>query len=397
MHHIPTGLKLDSPRAAIAITFLLRGIVQGSWYPRIPGIAAKLEITTGQLGAIWFLVALGSIVSFSIAAALIRRVGSARSGLIFAIPFPLILVVASLAPNLPIFVLCMIVFGIGTGGYDISTSVQGGIVERATNAPLVSALYGFFSLGALVGSLTSGLIAQQGVSITLHFLALAIVTIPISLVATRHLLPEEHRPTQANSRRRRLSLPPGIVWPLGLTIVCIAIGEETVNNWAALYIRQDLGGTPAIGSLAYTAFSVATFIGRMTGDQLIVHLGVERVLMGGSVLAAFGMAGGVLVNTPISVIVGYTLVGIGLSVVVPVTYRRASSLPSLSPGDAVAGTATIGYLGFLLGPLLVGALADAVSLRLAIMVVSVIVLGIFALTAIFPPRRTVSADPIPRQ
>lgn len=375
-----------SPRLAIAIAFVLRGFVQGSWYPRIPGVVSNAGVDPAHLGFIFFLLALGNILAFTLAARVIGRIGTARTHMIFALPMPLVVMALGLAPSTSTLAIGMLVFGIVTGAYDLSTSVQSAVVERKTSTPLISAMYGLYSVGALLGAFSSGFVAQWGVPIPMHFGVIALVTIPLTIVATASMLPDDITPIPGARRRRLPTLPPKALLPLGLMIVCIAIGEETINNWVALYLREHLGAKAGLAGLAYTAFSVATAVGRLGGDHVIRIVGVDRTLMIGSVMASFGMGGGMLINQPLAIIIGYTLVGLGLSVVVPVTYRRANQVPGIAPANAVATVASIGFIGFLLGPLVIGAIANALSLRIAIGMVAGIVLGIFVITRLNPSR-----------
>lgn len=374
-----------SPRLAIAITFLLRGFIQGSWYPRIPGVVQDVNVNPAQLGFIFFLFALGNMVAFTVAARLIVRIGSPHTHMLFALPFALTVVVLSLLTGTVQFAVGMFAFGFLTGGFDISTSVQGAVVERRTHRPIMSGLYGLFSVGALVGSFSSGLLAQTGVSISLQFLVIGVIAIPITLLVSASLMPDDVVPANSIPKSRRLpSLPPKVLWPLGLMIVCVALGEETINNWAAIYLRDTLIASPAVASFAYTAFAIATAIGRLLGDSVIARFGVDKTLMAGSIIASVGVGGGMIINQSWSVILGYTLMGLGLSVVVPVTYRRANDIPGVSRASAVATVASIGFIGFLVGPLVIGAVADIVSLRAAIGSISLMLLGVFVLTRINP-------------
>lgn len=390
------GLNIP-PRLAISLIFLMRGFILGSWFPRIPGIVDKLDIPSSQLGLVWFSAAACNIIAFSIAARLIKRFGTATTQLFFAIPYPLAYTLAGFAPTFPLFWLTMLLTGLGGGGYDISTSVQGGIVERSTRRPLVSALYGYFSLGALIGSFISGLIAQAGVPMGVQFAAISAIFIPTSLILRTGLMPDEKRSTAPAAKRRRIALPSKVLIPLGITIICLGLGEESINNWVALYMRSDLGSSAAIAGFAYTAFSITTFTGRILGDQIISRIGVDTVLSVGSAMAAGGIAFGILVNQPWALVVGYAIVGAGLSVVVPVTYRRAGETPGMSPADAVSQVASIGFLGYMFGPILIGFISDLVSLRFALALIAVSLLGIVAMVRMSPSGEQITVqDRAPR-
>jgi len=391
---MPPALRSFSltPRLAIALVFFIRGVIVGNWFPRIPGIVEDLGVSSSELGLVWFSVAAMNVVAFSIAARTMRRYGSARSYLLFALPYSLIFVLAGLAPTFPAFWGVMLLFGLVNGGFDVSASVQGGIVERATHKPLFSALYGYFSLGALIGSFVSAIIAQQGVPPSLQFGIIAVIATPLFVLMHTRLLPDEERPTTSRTAPRRFALPPRALIPLGITIICIGLGEESINNWVALYMRSDLGSDAAIAGFAYTAFSIATFLGRIVGDRVIARFGIDRVLSTGSVMAAGGIAFGILVNQPWAMVAGYSVVGAGLSIVVPVTYRRAGEVPGMSPADAVSRVASIGFIGFMFAPILIGVLSDLVSLRFALGVIAVSLLGIMLMVRLNPEGARSTAD-----
>lgn len=383
-----------SPRIAISIAFVLRGFVQGSWYPRIPGVASQVDVDAARLGTIFFLFALGNIIAFALAARLITTIGSPRTHAIFAVPFALIVIALSWVSTPLEFGVGMFVFGVFTGVYDISTSVQGAVVERQTGRSLISVLYGLFSVGALCGSFSSGLLAGIGVTIPAQFASIAVVSIPLTMLITITMMPDDIVPAPSMRKKRLIpTLPPKVLLPLGLTIICIALGEETINNWVALYLRESLGTSAAVGSWAYTAFAVSTAIGRLLGDNVIAKFGVDRTLVTGSFAAALGVGLGMAINQPWAIILGYTVMGLGLSVVVPVTYRRANQIPDISPASAVATVASIGFLGFLVGPLLIGAVAEITSLRVAISSVAMILLGVAVLTKLNPTPSVMDVMP----
>ena len=389
--------KTPSPRLAIALFFILKGFTLGNWIPRIPGMVERLEVNRGELGIIMFTGALGCLVSFGVAAKLIRSRGSATTAWLFACTYLLLVPAVAIAPNPLLFAAGMVLMGFTNGIYDVAMSTQGGVVERHIRKPLFSSLYGYFSLGALLGSVTGGLAAQAGVGMGLQFGAITLAGVPILTWMRTGLLADE-KPTPARLRARRrfaLSLPPRALWPLGAMIFCVAIGEEATNNWSALYLRQDLGASAGVGALVYTFFSITTLAGRLAGDAVISRVGVERVLRIGSLVAAAGIGGGILINQPWSVLAGFAIVGAGVSVMVPIAYRAAGNIPGITPGDAVAGVATLGYMGFLLGPPLIGFLADLVSLRVALGLVAVVLLGIQLLVRHLPSERASGATPEP--
>lgn len=390
MNRLPRLPRLPlppGPRLTIAAAFFLRGFVQGNWFPRIPGVVSHIDVSQSTLGTVWFLLALSSTIAFSIASFTISRFGVRRAIQFFGLPLPFVFVVAGLASTVPVLTLSMIAFGVTNGVYDIAGTTQANLVEQSTRRPIVAACYGYFSLGALVGSLFGAVAAQEQFPIWIQFALVAAVHIPLLWYLTAHIPGEVPRPmpgAPVARTRRRFSLPPKVLIPYGICVICISLGEESVNNWVALYLRRDLLASAGIASLAYTLFSIATFAGRLTGDSIIKRLGVDRVLAGGSIMASVGILGAVVINQPVAFLVGYVLVGAGMSLVVPVSYRRASEVPGIAPAQAIASVATIGYLGFLAGPMFIGTVADLISLRFALTTVGVLVLGILVMVIRHP-------------
>lgn len=370
------------PRAALTCIFLLRGFIVGSWFARVPGIAKHLDVPESQLGLVWLLLSASCIISFSVAAKIMARWGSNRTVQFVAVPYALMYAVGCMMPSVIPFAIMMIVVGFIGGTIDVACSVQGGIIERSTHRPLMSTLFGCFSLGALVGSFSAGFIAQLDVPLAIHFGALSAIALP-SLIYLAWKLPaddpRQHTVAKKQSRRLRLSLPPKAVLPLGAVLFCVAIAEDGINNWVALYMRQDLDIAPAAAAFTYTAFCVATFCGRMLTERLVNRLGIDRVLALGAALGSTGILIAIGINTVWSMWIGYALLGLGLASIVPIIYRLAGELPNIRPADGVANVATICFLGFMFGPVLTGFLADLVSLRVALGLMAIVLLGIPAL------------------
>ncbi len=367
------------PRAAVSFLFFANGFVLANWLARIPDVAHGLDLSSGQVGSALLGMAVGALSAFPLTGGLITHRGSARVTTGFAVLYALSLPALALAPGLPWLVAALALFGFGNGGMDVAMNAQGVEVERWLRRPIMNSLHGFFSVGGLAGAAVGGGFASLGVAVIAHFLTVAAVGLALVALAARGLRADEPRTgAAAGVRVPVFTLPARALWGLGAVAVCAAIGEGAIGDWSALYLRGPLATGPGVAALGYAAFSVAMLLGRFGGDRLVSAFGTARVVRVGGVLAAAGLALGLIVPSPTLAMLGFAAVGLGLSVVIPLVYAAAGSHPTIPRGVAVAGVATIGYSGFLIGPPLLGWLADVASLRTALLLVAALC-GVIAL------------------
>lgn len=375
------------PYLVLALLFATSGLAWGIWIARIPGIAGQLELSRTELGAMLPAFSVGALISFPIAAAATGRFGTRASvrmfGILRGLTFPLL----ALAPN-PITLLAALgVSGFMHGGLDVSLNAQGVEIERRTYGSILSRAHGSFSIGALVGSLGAGFAAQAGAPLPAQFLAPAAL-VPTMFALLSHRLIDDEAPGAiraispapiAKRRWRGVGIPPRALWGLGAIAFITGIGDEAIADWSALFIRQDLGAAPLVASLAYALYSLALVIGRFSGDAISKRFAPMLLLQAGGAMAAIGLLIGTGFNAPIAMLVGLAIVGFGFSMIYPILYRKAGNTPGVTRGKAMATMATIAYLGYLAGPLIIGPLASAASLRFALFSVGV---GCFAIPLI---------------
>lgn len=377
------GARLRSPRAAISLMFAINGILWGTWIARIPAVADHLDVSKAQLGSVLPAFAIGALVALPCAGSLIGRVGSAHTFTLFGLSRIALFPLLALAPTPVALAAVLFLFGFAHGAVDVSANAQGVEIERKTFTSMLSSVHGFFSLGGLIGAAMAGLIAQIGVSIQLQFTTLAVLSFALYAIASRHLVADETRPSPRaaarHGRRLRLSLPPRVLWPLGAIAFCTALADEAVADWGGLFLHDELRTTTATAALAYTVYSLTMLIGRLSGDAIVTRFGSVRVIAGGGALSAIGLIGGSLLGVPWAALAGFGIIGLGLSVITPINYRAAGSVPGVPRGTALASVATIGYLGFLMGSPLMGTIAQLASLRIALMLVGILALALIPL------------------
>lgn len=245
----------------------------------------------------------------------------------------------------------------------------------------MGSLHGFFSLGALVGAALSALFAAAGRGVVPNFITFAAISVAaIGWGYQGQIADPPSEPVDQDQRRPRFALPNRALWPLGAIALCAALGEGGMADWSTLYVHDELGGSEALAAFGFTAFSITMLIGRFAGDRIVGTYGAIRVIRTGSIVAAFGLLAGLVGGTTASAVAGFAVMGIGLSVIIPVVYSQAGSMPGIPSGQGVAAVATVGYSGFLMGPPALGWFAGVTSLQIAMIaiVVSLAIIPVFS-------------------
>ena len=385
MPNSPRIALAPSPRIAVSTFFVLTGFISASWIARIPAAADALDLSTATLGTLLLFVGVGSILAFQIVGRLIERFGSARVTAFFGVIFSLSLSGLALAPAPLALGAALFVYGFTFGATDVAMNAQGVEVERRLHKTIMGSLHGFFSLGALAGAAVSAGVASLGIGLVPHFLAFSALGLAVAIWANLGQIPDAVHPvpehTAASKRGPRFSLPPKSLQVLGVIAFCGALGEGAMADWSALFIHDDLGGSEGVAAFGFAAFSTTMLIGRFAGDRVIERFGRVPVMRAGGVVATIGMFVALLPGSIEAALAGFGVMGLGLSVVIPIAYSAAGSTPGIPSGRAVAAVATIGYAGFLAGPPVLGWIAKLTSLQAALLLIA----GLLAVIVFMAP------------
>jgi hypothetical protein len=272
-------------------------------------------------------------------------------------------------------------------------NTHGVAVEQRYPAPILSSLHAAFSAGGLIGAATGSLAAGLGIDARAHLVAVAAAGLAAVPAAGRALLPRSA--DVADEGAPLLVRPPRRLWALGAIGLCGLLAEGASGDWSAVYVKDALGAGAGVAGLAFAAFSLTMTAGRLAGDRLTSAWGPERLVRRGGLLGAAGLAAALLIAEPVAAIAGFACLGAGLSGVVPTIFRAAGTTPGIAPGVALAAVSTAGYTGFLAGPPLIGGLAQATSLPLALGLVAVLALVIAALASHVPSLAPARGVPEP--
>lgn len=381
---------LSSPRAAVSAAFLIHATVSGTWAPRLPAIKESLGLSDGELGTALVGLAIGLVVGTRLAGAPVDRFGSRP---VMRVGFPLLaatLVLPGLADSLVTLLLSLFVLGLASGALDVAMNAQGIEVERHLGRPILSGLHGLWSVGLGIGAGLAALAAAIGVDPLEQFAVVAAVLVAASFAFLGGLLPAA-TPEPGESEEQHVPVRWTLVLVLlGVIAFCSFVGEGAAADWSAVYMTQELGTSQALGALAFAAFAVTMATARFVVDPLRSRLGNVVLVRGGSLIAAAGLGGALLVHEPAAGIAGFALLGLGLAPVVPIAFSAAGELDPRATGRLVGRVATTGYVGSVAGPIMIGWLAEATSLRVSLGLVVLLAL-VIAVSA-----RSGLASPSPR-
>lgn len=288
----------------------------------------------------------------------------------------------ALATNLSSLSAAFFVFGAASGLLDVALNVQAVAVERRYRRPIMSSFHGGWSAGMLVGAGAATIASGIAAGVVVHFIVVAFVVGTVSLATLSGLLGADEEKdtslvTPIGAPGQVLRSP--AVALLGVVAFSSYLGEGAANDWSAVYVRDTVGTSTGVAGLAFVGFALGMTATRFFSDRLSSSLGPVRVVRAGGLLAAAGLALGIIEPTPGAAIVAFVLLGAALAPVVPIAFSAAGNLPIERRASALGWVVTIGYLGSILGPALIGFIADVTSLRIALVLPASLGLVIAAL------------------
>jgi MFS family permease len=347
--------EVGRTRAAVVAFFVLAGFSFSAWAVRIPDIRRELGLDEATLGLVLLGLAAGSISSMTASGWAIARFGSRRITTVAGLLSCAALALPPLASSALLLFGALFIYGAAYGMLDVAMNSQAVVVEQGWGRPIMSSFHAMFSTGALVGSFVAGFIAGRDISPETHLLGTGLVLAAAALVASRWLVP-----TARNERPEGpvFALPTGRLAGIGLVAFGVLLAEGAMADWGAVYLRDTLGATAAVGGWGFTAFSLTMAAGRFAGDGLAERLGPVRVIRGGGVLVAAGLGAALLAGSVPAAILGFACVGAGLAAAFPITLSAAGRTPGVPAGTAIAAVATAGYSGFLVGPPVIGLVSE---------------------------------------
>jgi MFS family permease len=355
-------LRALGPRASVTGVFFLNGACFSAWYARLPAIQDQLGLGAGELGIALFGAPVGLLAAQPVAGALAARYGSRP--LVAAAPLYLSCVMLpALAVNAFTLMLAALAVGAANGVLDIAMNTQGVAVERALGKRIFSSLHAYFSFGVLAGAGIAAAAAAGGVDPLPHLAASSLLGAGVAWFLAHGLLRDRGEPGAP-----RFARPSRQLAALGAIAFCVLLAEGSVYDWSGVYLSNEAEAAPGLAPLGLAAFALTMGLGRLAGDGVASLIGSGPTVRTGALLGALGLGLALARPVPAAAIAGFAVMGLGLSVVFPLTLR-AAGIHGDGSGPALAAVSTVGYVGFLTGPPIIGLVAEGADLRVALAIV----------------------------
>lgn len=360
-------------RIAVGALFFLQGLCFATWASRIPTIQQNLSLSDGELGMILLALPVGSMIALPLAGWLVTRFGSKTVVINVLIVYAIMLVMLGLAQNITQIIFALIVYGMAGNTANIAMNTQAIGVEARYNRNIMASFHGLWSLAGFTAAGIGTFMIGKGIIPFYHFIIISALILLSLAIIFQYLLPNEEKRTVSN---KIFVKPDKALLLLGLIAFCSMICEGAMFDWSGIYFKKIVNAQGAWIGAGYTAFMCTMAAGRFIGDWVTMQLGFKRTIQLSGLTIATGLAIALLFPYLLPAIAGFFLVGLGVSSVVPLVYSTAGRSKTMSPGMALAAVSSVGFLGFLAGPPLIGIIAGMSSLRISFIIIALMGLSV---------------------
>ena len=369
---------LSKRRIALGAMFFFMGICFASWAARIPDIQAKFQLSEGELGTLLLCLPIGSLLGLPIAGWSVHHYGSRIVILICSFAYALTLPLIGLAPSVWIIVPVLASFGLLGNIMNISLNTQALGLEDQLGKSILASFHGLWSMAGFTGAgLGAGMIFLQ-FSPAAHYGVVALISVVIILFSQKYVIKDKRDDAEAGGlvlkKPDQLLLRVGVIAFLGM------MAEGCMFDWSGVYFKKIVEAEPALVSVGYVCFMGAMAAGRFVTDKATNRYGRLPVLQVSGVLIFMGLVLAVLFPNLYSAAFGFLLVGFGVASIVPVAYGIAGRSKLYSPSVALALVSTLSFFGFLIGPPVIGFIAELLSLKVSFALVALNGMGILMLS-----------------
>ena len=351
------------------LLFLLAGFSAAAWASLVPVAKAATGVNEGQLGLVLLCLGIGSLLAMPVSGVVSTRHGCRKVLMVCGVALCACLPLLASVQNVFTLAASLFFFGAMIGTFDCVMNIQAVIVERDSKRPLMSGFHGFYSLGGLLGAATTSTIMDLGVSPFATVSAIALAGVLLLMLIRRHVLPYGN-PAEGPP----FALPRGEVLFLGMLCMTVFLVEGSMMDWSAVMLTENHGMPVAQAGYGFAAFSLTMTFGRLTGDRIVARVGRRSVVTVGGLLAMGGILLATLVPLWQAALLGYAMVGLGCSNIVPVLFTAVGRQTSMPQSVAVPAMSTLGYAGVLAGPAAIGFIAHHSSLPMAFLLVAALML-----------------------
>ncbi len=366
---------------AVVAAFAFNGLLFGAWASRVPAFKDRFEIEPSVLGVLLLALAGGAIVSFPLAGGLSEKWGADRLSIWCSWGYAPSLALLALAPSALSLGVALFVFGAFHGAMDVAMNGWGAKVEERLGRSTMSIFHAMFSLGAGIGAASGYVAAWLEITTIWHFALVAALggILAISVMNKAKVATSELR--NPISKRPFFPLPSGPLLLVGLIAFSNSVGEGAMADWSAVFLRLTTDADEARSAIGYAVFSMMMVLTRLIGGFVVERLGSVTTTRASAGIAFVGLSIAIFGGSFATALFGFALMGIGYAIVMPLVFSRAATDPNVPAGPAIAGVATIGYGGMLLGPPIIGFAAQLIGIRFSFLILALLAILAFALAS----------------
>ena len=370
---------LNRMRLAVSLFYFSMGLTFATWASRIPDIKETLHLSEADLGTVLFSIPCGQLLMMPFSARIVVKYGSSKTVVMGIIMYIAAMVSLGFGSERWHLMLSLFFFGVFSNFTNISVNTQGLLTEGIFKKPIMSSFHGAWSLAGFTGALIGLLMMNIGLPPRIHFAIVALLLYIVIALNFRHLVktrPAKPQAVEADKQKGLLpKLNPALVW-LGVIGFCSMVSEGIMFDWSGVYFKEVVKAPESLVVLGYTSFMIMMASGRFIGDKVTARFGRKRVLQVSGVLISGGMYLAVFLPYIIPAAIGFMLVGLGVSTVVPGVYSIAGKTPGIEPSKALTAVSSVSFLGFLIGPPVIGYIAHAVGLKMSFALIGIFGIGI---------------------
>jgi MFS family permease len=368
-------------RIAVALVYFSMGLCFSSWASRIPDIKATLHLNDAMLGSILFALPVGQFLMMPFSGKLVTRFGSHKV-LPFALPaYTVCLSCIGLVQTGWQLAIALFLFGVCGNMCNISINTQGVAAEKIYRRSIMSSFHGGWSLAGFTGALIGIAMINLHIRPLWHFVSIILVVWTIVWINYPFLVRSKHKAKPDEPRRKFFGRPDSALVQLGIIGFCSMASEGAMFDWSGIYFKDVVNAPASLVILGYTSFMVMMASGRFVADYFVSRIGRKRLMQICGVMISTGLFTAVFFPFLIPCTLGFMLVGLGVSSMIPSVYSAAGRHSKVPPGIALATVSSVSYLGFLMGPPLIGYISHAANLRYSFAVIGFFGLGITLLVS----------------
>lgn len=363
--HITKDYFGNKQSFSIGLAFITLGLLFGNWATFIPFVKQKFNLDDAELGVLLLSMPFGALTLNPIAAVFIRKIGMQKSTILgwcfLLLSYALLLNATSIVMLSAFLFLC----GSAISITNVSMNTCVGAIEYHQKIKIMSTCHGMFSLGLMVGSLTSSFFGGLGVIPGIYMVIFCSFLFVLMLWARPVIMAIYEEKNQNNEVKSKFKLPTGGFLLMIIVGICINITEGSMADWTAVFMRDVVKTNPYFEGWGLAGYSLLMASGRLIGDKIIPKYGANNILFYGGILSFTGIMIAIIFPYTLTSIIGFSLVGAGVSCGAPILYASAARVPNMAKGAGLAIMNTFAMGGFLLGPVLIGFISNALSLQIA--------------------------------